>query len=184
MYDDGSSHLLNFADSIARIEVHDSAAGAPTTVHVAGGNYDAVIAYDHSVVKVSRGTITGHSDGFLTLGDNSTADITGGSGRLAIRDNATASIAGGDWAFGSPVFVWGSATVTITGGTFYQLEVTNSSHVTLVGTDFNFPPGDIHAANLDSPFLIVTGTFGDGTPFSIEFLLLHNTTLTLAPPAP
>ena len=107
----------------------------------------------------------------FTASDSSVIDVTGGifgvpdQGCVAeAGGNSTVTISGGDWRIGTPE----RCTFLASG---------NEGQITVVGTDFNFPLGDLPGG----PPGILTGTLADGSPLDVVYASSDGGVITLVP---
>ncbi len=183
----GSSTCLisggNFTGESVGLAALDSA-----RVLVTGGQFDngsfAIRSTQLSEVGVSGGSFKGSTYAFVAS-EESLATINGGSfeaprGGIIVSNTAKAEIRGG--TFKGPnedgMYVTDSATVDIFAGDFQGLQTdiyTDSNAVVRIyGYDFNRPLGEV----VDSSGTI-SGTYFDGTPFSIFFARFNNSIIEL-----
>jgi len=135
-------------------------AGNLTAGGLTGGT--GIFASDNATVSLFGGSVTGNPQIF---------GFDSGTGILALG-NATVAIFGGNVAgsgpFGTGIMASGNATVSIFGGNIVgglsDLSVSDNAVITLFGSGFNLPLGEVGPI-----FGTITGTLQDGTPIDFSF---------------
>lgn len=186
------SMTINDGDTYGPLEVHDGTQGQ-TTVWMNGGSVEDILALESSRVEVAGGelgdlTLHGQSSALLQggvvtvlgLGSDGHLDMTGGRAFLVfgLSDNASAHVTGG--LIEASVGLGGNGYLDIDGGQWesllYATEdstlslrsfqtingvglwATDRSRVNLFASNTQFDPAS----------LVLSGTWLDGQPFSIQ----------------
>jgi hypothetical protein len=136
--------------------------------------------FDRPSARISGGVIEGDLVGFDNSGGRFGLWISGGqfNGDISILGGMNAEIAGGEFEgnsilVGDAVFDPFGPRLMIAGGRFALNELTIDSYgvLTIAGSDFNFPLGDVTAETGT-----ITGTLMDGSLFSVDFARLNTRT--------
>lgn len=141
------------------------------TGEVSGGSMRLLQITHGSQLLMTGGEIRGQ----LVVADSSFARLQGGNiqERLIGNDNSSIEISGGNIREAA---THGTAQISIFGGSFDLLvAAVESSLITIIGDNFNFPLGPI--ANLSGT---LTGTLGVGTPISVDFIRATTAPIILA----
>jgi len=177
--------LVEPAD-ISNMTVHDD-----STVDMTGGGVGAHLqCYDSSTLNVSggffglgldvhgRGTVnaSGGSSELLFAYDDSVVDFSGGFYEI-VRASDSASVDIHDDAHVHSLITVGAGTVSISGAEHLgDLSATHTSVITIYGTGFNYPYGEIPDASGR-----LTGTLANGDPLDTAFDINGDASVVLTP---
>jgi len=179
MLNDGGTHTIDFA-VFEEVEVYDSLTGDPTTVNlVTGGSIDHRLrVFGNSQVNVS--------DGYITLDlyayDNSQVTFSGGTITAGLYgfQNSYIAFSGG---LINDLRVYDNSQIDFTGGMiavdmragWYEFGP-HTGVITIYGSDFNYPLGDITAS-----FGRLTGILANGDLIDNDFYIYDNAAIVLVP---
>jgi len=179
IFDDGGTHTIDFAVN-EEVEVYDSPTGDPTKVNlITGGSIEHRLrVFDNSQVNVSDGYIKWD----LYAYDNSQVTFSGGTidAGLYSFQNSYIAFSGG---LINDLRAYDNSQIDFTGGLiatdiragWYDFGP-HTSVITIYGSDFNYPLGDITAS-----FGRLTGILANGDLIDNDFYIYDNAAIVLVP---